>query len=924
MIVRQAHAFRLIAGLAVTLLVGSPVALAEGGDPVPTQMTSFVEKYCVQCHEGSSAEAGFDLTKTRSIQSLLRDRRVWLEAQHQVATHAMPPEEPKPTSTEREAFQAWINREIVHADWKKYSSPGRVSLARITALEYQNSIRDIFGVDVKAGVYLNRDSEGNTGFTNDRDNLSFPIFAMQDYLREAERAVDTILGYGKPRWVQSLEMEDEWAKRSDKPAPLTEDGTAVIAQDAINPFHFAITVPYSNLYRFRITARTIDNEPLSGLQVIVSGRMIDKLIIEGESNRDYDLELNLPEGFSNVSLLYSPDRAPIIQPKFEPRSVPKALEQCVQKIDVPKLDVPAALLGNQDSENAIRRLNTVMADMTRLKHLAEFLVDRGETDYEHHTLTKDSDREVLHTDRVAEFRMQKVPLNLSAGKVALLLDIPQRKLEDQIEKDLGFSFNACVKSVNAYKEAFGAKHPERIKKIAGKVAVDRLEISSHAQADNESAPSWIFDQSNDEKGARIIVEGLASRAFRRPPTGSQVDSLLAIYRQTRQETQSHVEGLRDMLTAMLVSPPFLMRYIETDSVDNGLKIDSYDIASRIAGFLWLSIPDETLKNLTASLDLDSSSVPPSPRVPLPDDGARGEGFRTGSEFDAILDHALASPKFMAFCECFTEEWLNFKNLEELNVNLQQALKAEPAYLLSEILRDDRSILELVAPDHSWINSVLADHYDLAPIAGIETQKVNLNDRRRGGLVSMGAVLASTSTESRTSPVMRGAWIVETLLGERLPLPPPSVPELTPDKKSQTVREALEQHRQSAQCASCHAKIDPFGFVLENYDRTGMWRDKEQRKPIDASTTLANGTKLNGVEELKAYLTTQRGRDFAKNLTERMFAFALGREVEYYDEAFILATVDAMESDGWKSKALLRAILGSEAFNKQLDKQSAGR
>ena len=209
------------------------------------------------------------------------------------------------------------------------------------------------------------------------------------------------------------------------------------------------------------------------------------------------------------------------------------------------------------------------------------------------------------------------------------------------------------------------------------------------------------------------------------------------------------------------------------------------------------------------------------------------------------------------------------------------MKEEPILLFLEIFRENRTLLELIDSDFSFLNASLAHHYEIDGVEGDKMRKVTLNDDRRGGLLAMASVLTKTSTPERTSPVNRGAFIVELLLGEDLPPPPPNVPELKTDNKSRTIREELEQHRDDKACSGCHEKIDPYGFVLEHYDQFGAWRSKDRGQAISAATTLDDGTKVDGLTEFKTYLIEERREDFLRNLTERLFEFSLGRKAAFY-------------------------------------------
>ena len=276
---------------------------------------------------------------------------------------------------------------------------------------------------------------------------------------------------------------------------------------------------------------------------------------------------------------------------------------------------------------------------------------------------------------------------------------------------------------------------------------------------------------------------------------------------------------------------------------------------------------------------------------------------------------------------FVEQWLDLESLSEyeysrkIKAHKVLAMRQEPVLFFADVFRNNRSLLDFVDADFTYLNASLAHHYGVGGIDGQEMRRVRLVDDRRGGLMAMAGILTTTSTPNRTSPVRRGAFIVELLLGEELPPPPPNVPELKTDNKTRTVREELELHRQASQCAGCHKRIDPFGFVLEHYDQFGQWRDRDRGKLVSAATELVDGTKVDGLVEFKAYVSMRRREDFVRNLTQRLFEFALGRKAIYSDEATIRAIMTQVKENGYKAKTLLYEIVMCEAFQKQ---ESSGR
>lgn len=859
------------------------------------EIRPLLQRFCLECHGGEEVEAGVDFSRYREMKDVLRDRTMWLDALEQVRSGDMPPNKKsakKLGDSERQRLIAWINESVVHTDWHQYSDPGRVNLARLTQEEFANVIRDVLGMDVQAGVYLSNDPEGNTGFTNDRESLTFPLFAFDDFLREAEHAVDTVLGFAEAPWQWGREFE-EIAREVAFTTQLTEAGDGVVLKDANEPFPIAIEVPASGLYELNLLARTFNGEPLSGLALVVDGVPSKTWIVEGTEVREYRARLNLVSGAHAITFGYNAGLAPILQPKGTPRVVPEILSRQVSKKEVPKLELPTGLKDSRDAFESFRRLNNVMAAYKLTQSLAELLLKRGETDYEEHELHQHFPG--LASGAMNRFQTSKVPFNLAAGKVAVLLDLTQKELERRLQKEQGFSHDAYVRTVKEYNEAFAKKHPDLVRKKAGQIALDRIEMRSHAIEPGETAPDWLLLGIHSDADAMRVLDELGLRAFSRPLRLEERTALLGIYQHTLEETQSRREALRDAITGLLVSPPLLLRYAEGPA-DKSFTVDSVELAKRLSHFLWLSVPDAKLRDLAVAGRLQDPQV-----------------------LVAQVDRMVQDHRFDDFARAFATQWFDLSNLdnqEKLPACLKSSMRDEPVFFLRELFRENGSVQDLVGANYTYVNEVLAHHYDLPSVQGHELRRVELNTNQRGGLLTMGAVLASTSTSDRTSPVNRGAWIVELLLGKHLPPPPPSVPELKADNQTRTVREQLEQHRSNPACAGCHSKIDPYGFVLEHYDSLGAWREKDRGKPVNASTTLDDGVQVQGLPEFRRYLLENRSEDLTRNFIIRLLSFALGREMRFTDEAMVLDLMNQTRQDGHRARTLLHHIVRSEPFQKQ--------
>ena len=406
--------------------------------------------------------------------------------------------------------------------------------------------------------------------------------------------------------------------------------------------------------------------------------------------------------------------------------------------------------------------------------------------------------------------------------------------------------------------------------------------------------------------ARRILSVLARRAYRRPVIDSDLKPLLQAYAAGR-EKGDFEHGIKWALEAVLVSPKFLFRVEEEPAGQPGqlTRISDLELASRLSFFLWSSIPDEELLREAEQGRLKQPAI-----------------------LAGQVRRMLADPRSSALVTNFGGQWLWLRNLRsstpnadlfpEFDDNLREALVKETELFLTDQLQSDRSVVELLTADYTFLNERLARHYGIPNVYGSHFRPVQYPDDRRAGLLGHGSVLTVTAYPNRTSPVVRGKWLLENLLGAPPPPPPPNVPALRENGeggiKPTTVRERIEAHRANPVCASCHAQMDPLGFALENFDAVGKYRtvDAEAKTPIDASGTLIDGQKFDGPAEFRRLLLT-RQQDFVRTVTEKLMTYALGRGVEYYDMPVVRQILRdaAARENRWSS--IVQGIVTSAPF-----------
>jgi hypothetical protein len=420
-----------------------------------------------------------------------------------------------------------------------------------------------------------------------------------------------------------------------------------------------------------------------------------------------------------------------------------------------------------------------------------------------------------------------------------------------------------------------------------------------------SSRDLIFVCSADSAAcARQITETLAHRAYRRPVTADEVTRLLRFYEAARKSGATFDQGVEQVVAAVLANPNFLYRGI---SGTTDLSLTDLELASRLSFFLWNTGPDQELLTL-----------------------AEARGLTKPGVMEKQVRRMLADPKASSLVTNFAMKWLNLDSLESVKPDpvlfpaftdqLRRDFSTEAEAFVGSILLEDRNVVDLLTAGHTFLNERLARHYGIEGVSGPQFRRVTLTDKERFGLLGKAAVLMRTSYADRTSPVLRGAWVLDKLMGTP-PTPPP--PDTATDlsqkagEQPKTVRARLEQHRDKASCKMCHGVIDPTGLALENFDAVGGWRtvDSQAKAPIDASTVLPNGVAIDGVVELRAQLV-DRPATFVTAVTERLMMYAINRKLEYFDMPQVRSIVRTAAKQNYTLTSIVLGIVNSEAFRKQ--------
>ena len=409
---------------------------------------------------------------------------------------------------------------------------------------------------------------------------------------------------------------------------------------------------------------------------------------------------------------------------------------------------------------------------------------------------------------------------------------------------------------------------------------------------------------SQREAAREIIEHFARRAYRRPVTQDETRRLMKFFEAADAGGNSFETSVKRTLQAVLVSPHFLFRgelQTQPDNAKASSPVDEFALASRLSYFLWSSMPDDELFTMA------------------------GNG-RLHKQLNAQVRRMLLDPKARALTDNFAGQWLQIRNLASaapdpkefpnFDEPLRQAMESETEMFFEDIVRRDRSVLEFLNADYTFLNERLAGHYGISSVKGDQFRRVNLGDPRRGGVLSQASMLTVTSIPTRTSPVKRGKWVLENILGTPPPPPPPNVPPFPEGREAAahaTLRQRMEQHRADPICSSCHARMDPIGFGFENFDAVGAWREKDGELSIDAAGRLASGESFRGPEELKKILATTQREQFIRCLAGKLLTYALGRGLEPYDRCALAEITTAAQAGRFRFSSLVLGVVKSTPF-----------
>jgi hypothetical protein len=477
----------------------------------------------------------------------------------------------------------------------------------------------------------------------------------------------------------------------------------------------------------------------------------------------------------------------------------------------------------------------------------------------------------------------------------LMLDEDQKRQLDRLWSELHFISHDALKVHDSFDLFIG---------FASQVGLVK-EFEPHREPIRKQAEAFKKTLIAAEAKHVETLSEFAERAYRRPLSDGEKQKLLALYQTLRKQDVNHEDAFRSVLARILVSPFFLYRLENAPPGSKAGPVTDRELASRLSYLLWASMPDAELRSVASAGKL-----------------------RQTETLVAQTERMLKSPKVRGLATEFGMQWLQVRDIldhkeksEKLfptfDDKLRQAFFEEAVLFFQDLFENDRPVLNLLDADYTFVNETLARHYGMANVKGPQWRKLDGTRKLgRGGVFTLASVLTKQAGASRTSPVLRGNWLVDTLLGEKLPRPPANVPQLpeAEDTTKLTMRQLTEMHTKVVQCANCHRRIDPFGFALENYDAIGRWWQKDLAGgPVDTKVELRDGTKFDGVEGLRTYLLKERREEFLRTFCRKLLGYSLGRSVTLSDQPLIDEMMDSLRKKDYRVSAAILPIVQSTQF-----------
>ena len=882
-------------------------AAGRGEDAYQKRILPLLQKYCYDCHGDGMDKGDFALDEYPDYSKLIADKVLWDHTRQQLVTHVMPPEKKdKPTLPERDELVAWIDSTVFWFDPQKID-PGHITYRRLNRTEYNNTIRDSLMVDLRPASQFPPDDTGY-GYDNIGDVLTISPMLMEKYIRAANAVAAKALDTSD---VQRLDQELGAKKFWNQKGETKEWGDVRWFHsnaDAATKF----TAPAAGTYVLQLRVSATEAGPdVAKLALRVDDKELGTFDVTARYNGDKGpwqtirQEVPLKSGEHKVVVRFVNDFADPQNPDPDKRDRNLALS----KVEV---EGPLGLLPPRGTRPVQWLLDGKPAGLPAVKLSGEdFRVGQGSGDRDTGAIYLASNGYVKHAVEIE--KPGKYRLRIKAG--AQQAGAAPAKFDVRLAGKNAGTFSITAKDQAPQLFQAEAELPAGRHEIQAWFLNDFYDEKTRQDRNfwlHELTVEGPLDQPAGIAAADMpaLVDKLGGRVFRRPLNEDEKAKWHGIAALGLKEGLEPMEALGYVLRGMLVSPAFLYRGSPqpVGEVKNGIAlVDEYTLASRLSYFLWSAPPDDKLLQLAAKGELRKNLA-------------------------AEVKRMIADYRGWSLTEDFAGQWLQLRDMDiaapdikmfpEFKGGMAYMMKKESQLFFDNILRQNLSVMDFLTADYTFVNKKLAEYYGLkgAKLSGSKDkyEKVSLQGTPRGGILTQGSILVLTSTPTRTSPVKRGKYLLEQILGTPPPPAPGGVPPLDERKArfgKMTLREQFAEHRSNASCAGCHAFLDPMGFAFENYDAIGRWRDEEKKQPIDASGSLVRGQTFANLAELRGILARDMADQFVKNLSENLLTYALGRGLEYSDKPTIEEVQRRAKAAEYRFQDIILAVCESVPFQK---------
>ena len=995
--------FRKAAGIGWFCVFGG-VCLIAGQEPsFENEVYPILEKLCVDCHGEDVAKGKLRVDDLNPDMIEGPDADKWHEVLNRLNIGEMPPEKkPQPTEKELEVLTGWLNRSLKKAAEARRGTDGRVVFRRLNREEYNNTLNDLFGIDLDITGMLPPERPSEEGFMNNGMELVISPLHLEYFLKIARMYTDKAIFQGeKPErtgFYTTIKGERQEVTQKDKKRKVTKliplskllqnpeksagIGMQVRGKNAQKDYEFVhssfVSLPPAvRATSTQIAARqgpqpslllTLRDFPDEGdVRIRVNASMIrpDPSTLNLNNKGAVFLEVFRPHlrGAEQEAYEHAIPESTRFVDAIDLKQTGTAIEQVSLRfrtlLEVPEKGKYTFFL-NSDDGSCLYLNGKMVAKAYNSQTTGEVDLDAGSNELIlNYYDSGGGDRLILEWEG-PNFKKQpvhalKLDPKFKDGAKAVIKNVePQfpflrvrmgNFLDDGLElkpvapsqevrapsdqpqtyefigrlenlplpfrnKDLSKSGDlnrALILFTNEYESNIPGYDPVlQIHSI-------EFEAPYHATWPPKSHQRIFHNSPNSDKPeqyARETLHNFLRKAYRRPPTPEELEEMLQLwdaYRESpaivEEDALSFEESIAAVLPAALLHPAFL--YLVEPSEDGKVReLSSHELASRLSYFLWSSLPDEELNQLADRNQLKEPEI-------------------LRQQVGRLLSHSNSE----AFYRNFMDQWLELDALDRVAVDrkvhrtfqpyMREAMRQETRGFFQHILENNLSALNLIDSDFLWINPLLAKHYNIPGVLGEGFRRVPVSkDFHRGGLLTHASILTSNSSGTDSHPIKRGTWLLKKLLNSPPPPPPPNVPELDqedPDLRGKTLKEQLVLHRQNPACMNCHKKIDPYGIPFENFNTVGQWRSVHQGKKVDPSSQLPDGTVLESLEDLKAYILTARKQQFGQALCAKLLSFALGRSLSFADDEQLEKLHQDFAKSDYRLKALVEAIVLSDAF-----------